>query len=153
MPDVMHLLRIGAAPERVYRAITTAEDVRKWWTRDCDLDETVCGAGEFRFYDNRVVTKVRIDALQPPSHVSWTTLSSTAPGGWQDTTIRFDLRAEGDMTVLLFAHRGFAETGETYARVTTGWAYFLFSLQRYLETGTGVPAPDVDFTRVVRPAP
>jgi uncharacterized protein YndB with AHSA1/START domain len=150
MPDIMHLLRIDAAPERVYRALTTAEDVRNWWTRDLDLDETVGGAGVFRFYDNRVVTKVRIDAPQPPSRVGWTTLSSTAPGGWEGTTMSFDLRAEGDVTVLLFAHRGFAEASENYARVTTGWAYFLFSLQRYLETGSGVPAPDVDFTRVVR---
>jgi uncharacterized protein YndB with AHSA1/START domain len=150
MPDIMHLLRIDAAPDRVYRAITTAEDVRNWWTRDCDLDEAVSGAGVFRFYDNRVVTNVRIDALRPPSHVRWTTTASTAPGGWQGTTISFDLRSEGDVTVLLFAHRGFAEASENYARVTTGWAYFLFSLLQYLETGTGVPAPDVDFARVVR---
>jgi uncharacterized protein YndB with AHSA1/START domain len=150
MPDIMHLLRINAEQDRVYGAITTAEDVRNWWTRDCDLDEAVGGAGVFRFYDNRVVTNVRIDALRRPSHVGWTTVSSTAPGGWDGTTISFDLRAEGDVTVLLFAHRGFAAAGENYARVTTGWAYFLFSLQRYLETGTGVPAPDVDFTRVVR---
>ncbi len=149
MADIMHLLRINAQPERVYRALTTAHDVRNWWTRDCDLDEAVGGAGVFRFYDNRVVTTVRIDALRPPSHVGWTTLSSTAPGGWQGTTISFDLRAEGDATVLLFAHRGFPEANEGYARVTTGWAYFLFSLQRYLETGTGVPAPDVDFARAV----
>jgi uncharacterized protein YndB with AHSA1/START domain len=150
MPDVMHFLRIDAAQDHVYRALTTPDDVRNWWTRDCDLDAAVGGVGVFRFYDNRVVTTVRIDALRPPSHVGWTTTASTAPGGWPGTTISFDLRAEGDVTAMLFAHRGFAEAGENYARVTTGWAYFLFSLQRYLETGTGGPAPDVDFTRVAR---
>lgn len=77
-------------------------------------------------------------------------LSSSAPGGWQDTLISFDLRAEGGATVLLFAHRGFKHAGEDYARVTTGWAYFLISLQQYLETGKGAPHPDVDFSRVIR---
>jgi uncharacterized protein YndB with AHSA1/START domain len=150
MPDIMHCLRIAAPVERVYRAITTAEDVRDWWTRECELDEAVGGVGTFSFYDGRVVTKVRIDVLTPPVHVGWTTIESTAPAGWAGTTISFDLRAEGDATVLLFAHRGFAQANEGYARVTTGWAYFLISLQQYLETGKGAPAPDLDFARVIR---
>jgi uncharacterized protein YndB with AHSA1/START domain len=146
----MHCLRIDAPVERVYRAITTAEDVRNWWTRECELDGTVGGLGAFSFYNGRVVTKVRIDALKPLVHVGWTTIESTAPGGWQGTTMRFDLRAEADLTVLLFAHRGFAEANEYYARVTTGWGYFVVSLQQYLETGKGAPAPDLDFARVIR---
>jgi hypothetical protein len=52
--------------------------------------------------------------------------------------------------MLLFAHRGFKQADEGYARVTTGWAYFLISLQQYLETGKGAPHPEVDFTRVIR---
>jgi hypothetical protein len=88
--------------------------------------------------------------LEPSSHVGWTTIASTAPGGWDGTTIGFDLRAEADATVLLFAHRGFAQANEGYARVTTGWGYFLVSLQQYLEEGAGAPAPDVDFARVIR---
>ena len=45
--------------------------------------------------------------------------------------------------VLTFAHRGFARADEGYAQVTTGWAHFLFSLQKYVETGKGAPYPDV----------
>jgi Activator of Hsp90 ATPase homolog 1-like protein len=57
----------------------------------------------------------------------------------ESTTITFDLRAEGNHTILSFAHRGFEKGDEGYARVTTGWAYYLVSLQQYLETGTGGP--------------
>lgn len=35
--------------------------------------------------------------------------------------------------MLSFAHRGFAQADEGYARVTTGWGYYLASLQLYLE--------------------
>jgi hypothetical protein len=92
---------------------------------------------------------VRVDALDPPVRVGWKTISSNAPGGWDGTAIAFDLRAEGGDTVLLFAHRGFAQTDESYALVTTGWAYCLVSLQQYLETGQGAPHPDKDFARVI----
>lgn len=38
MPDILHLIRIHASRERVYDAVTTAEGIRSWWTRDADLD-------------------------------------------------------------------------------------------------------------------
>jgi hypothetical protein len=42
-------------------------------------------------------------------------------------------------TVLSFAHRGFEQTNEGYALCTTGWAYYLVSLQQYLKKGKGAP--------------
>jgi hypothetical protein len=30
MPDIMHLIKIRAAPEQVYQALTTAEGIRNW---------------------------------------------------------------------------------------------------------------------------
>ena len=152
MPDIMHLVRIHASPEMVYRALTTAEGIRNWWTRDADLNQTIGGTGEFRFkkYGSGAVTTVRVDELEPPRRVVWRTISSFHPE-WADTTITFDLRAEGSVTVLSFAHRGFRREDEAYALFTTGWAYYLVSLQQYLETGEGAPSPDIDFARVVRP--
>ena len=35
------------------------------------------------------------------------------------------------------------------SRVNMGWAYYLVSLQQYLEKGAGAPHPDVDFARVI----
>ena len=149
MPDIMHRLTIHASPERVYQALTTAEGIRSWWTRDAELDARVGGTGEFRFYEKRRVTTVRVAELDPPVCVVWKTLSSFRPE-WIDTTITFELRAEGEATVLAFAHRGFAQADETYALTTTGWGYFLVSLQQYLETGKGGPSPDIDFARMIR---
>lgn len=150
MPDIMHLVTIHGSPERVYQALATAEGIRNWWTRDADLESKIGGTGEFRFYEGKAVTTVSVEALEVPVRVGWKTISSDAPGGWDGTTITFDLRAEGSDTVLSFAHRGFAQADEGYARVTTGWAYYLVSLQQYLETGRGAPHPDIDFARVIR---
>jgi len=82
MPDILYLVKIEASPERVYDAIATAEGVRNWWTREADLDSEIGGMGEFRFYDGKSVTKVRIEDLKPFERVSWKTISANAPGGW-----------------------------------------------------------------------
>ena len=150
MHDIRHLIRIHASPERIYRALTTADGIHGWWTRDADLDEAVGGRGEFRFYGGKGVTTVRIAELDRPRRVGWTTVASNAPGGWVGTTITFDLRAKGDDTIVTLAHRGFAEPSDGFALVNTGWAYYLVSLQQYLETGEGAPQQDKDFARVIR---
>jgi uncharacterized protein YndB with AHSA1/START domain len=151
MPDILHFVKIHASPERVYQAITTAEGIRSWWTRDADLGPEVGGVGEFRFlsYGPEYVTRVRIDELKQSSHVGWKTLSSFRPE-WSGTSMSFDLREEGGDTVLLFAHRNFAQADERYAQTNTGWAYYLVSLQQFLQTGKGAPSPDIDFARMIR---
>jgi uncharacterized protein YndB with AHSA1/START domain len=144
--DIAHFIKIGAAPEQVYAALTTAEGVRSWWTRDADLD---AHAGAFRFIQADREHRVRVDGLTPPSRVTWTVTASFVPD-WVGTTIDFDIRADGDGAALLFAHRGFAHANERYAMFNTGWAYYLVSLQQYLQTGQGAPSPDVDFGQMVR---
>jgi activator of HSP90 ATPase len=98
-----------------------AEGIRNWGTRDAVLDSRNGGTGEFRFYEGKGVTKVRVDDLKSQVRVDWKTISANAPGGWDGTTITFDLRGEGSDTVLSFAHRGFEHADEGYALVTTGW--------------------------------
>lgn len=144
----MHFIKIRVSPERIHTALTTADGIRNWWTRDADLDPYVGGTGEFRFHEGKSVIRVRIGELQP-LFVRWKTLSAFRPE-WEGTIIAFELRAEEGGTTLLFAHRGFAEYTEVYAQTTTGWGYYLISLQQHLETGNGVPAPNPDFARVIR---
>jgi uncharacterized protein YndB with AHSA1/START domain len=149
MPNIMHLIKIHASPERVYQALTTAESIRNWWTRDAVLDSRIGGTGEFRFHDGKSVIEMRIDELKPPVRVVWKTISCFRPE-WDGTTVAFDLQAEGSDTALSFAHRDFAQADEGYALVTRGWAYYLVSLQQYLETGKGAPHPDKDLACVVK---
>jgi uncharacterized protein YndB with AHSA1/START domain len=81
MPDIMHLVRINASPERVYEAVTTAEGIRRWWTRDAVLEPKIGGAGEFGFNERRFVAKVRVDELEPPVRVRWTVFAGAMGRG------------------------------------------------------------------------
>jgi uncharacterized protein YndB with AHSA1/START domain len=145
MPDIMHRITIHASPERVYEALATAEGIRNWWTRDAILDSKNGVTAEFGFYGHVFVIKVSVDELTPTAHVGWNKITSTH-GGFDGTTIAFDLTAQENGTGLAFAHRGFRQADDNYAGATTRWGYYLVSLKRYLETGEGNPNPDdIDF--------
>jgi uncharacterized protein YndB with AHSA1/START domain len=98
MPDIMHRIKIPEPPERIYQALTTADGIRNWWTRDADIDSNVGGTGEFRFYGRRFVAKVKIDELIEPARVGWSVVNAA----WDGNVIQFDVEADGGGAWLSF---------------------------------------------------
>jgi uncharacterized protein YndB with AHSA1/START domain len=140
MPDILHLVTIHASPNRLYRALTTAQGIRRWWTHDSDLGSKPGSTGEFRFHDRRFAIAVNVDELKRNAHVGWNNVTSTG-GSFNGTTIEFDIRSDDEDTMLAFAHRGFKEAGDAYAGAALRWGYYLISLKQFLETGKGTPHP------------
>ena len=138
MQDIMHLINIHAPPERVYKAITTADGIRQWWTRDAAIEPKLGAHGEFGFFGRRFVAKITVEELDPVTSVRWKVTNAAWPGN----DIAFHLKPDGNDTTLLFAHRGFPHADERFASATTRWGGYLFSLKRYLQTGKGTPNPD-----------
>src|SRR5689334_3300613 len=110
MVDILH--RVGvktATPEKVYNALTTTKGLADWWT-----DDTKGSGGEvgnvvqFRFpqggFDMKVVE------LDPSQRVAWQVVEG--PEEWVGTTIDWDLRQDGDYTIVMFKHQGWKEPGE-----------------------------------------
>ncbi|MBS0272856.1 MAG: SRPBCC domain-containing protein [Proteobacteria bacterium] len=138
MADILHRLRIQAPSELVFAAISTAEGIRQWWTRDAEMDGRIGGVGAFGFYNRRLQPKVRITAMTPPARLEWEVVN----GAWPGKTVVFDLKPDAAGTILFFAHRDFPEADGAYASANTRWGFYLVSLKNYLETGKGAPNPD-----------
>lgn len=138
MVDILHRVGVVAPQEDVFRALTTREGLAAWWTNDTQGDTTPGGVLEFRFdqggFDMKVVQ------TRAGEHVLWEVIDG--PPEWLGTRISWDLRTEGDFTIVMFAHRGWAEPVEFMHHCSTKWATFLVSLKALLETGAGRPAPD-----------
>jgi uncharacterized protein YndB with AHSA1/START domain len=139
MVNILH--RIGvekASPDAVYAALTTLDGLSGWWTRDTTGNTEVGGVIAFRFvaggFDMKVVE------LAPGKRVLWEVVEG--PAEWIGTQVNFDLRQEGDYTIVLFEHRGWAEPVEFMHHCSTKWATFLLSLKQLVETGKGSPDPD-----------
>lgn len=140
MPDIMHLVVIDAPAERVYDALTSADGIQSWWTRDAALESRVGGRGSFGFYNRRFVIEVSVEDLRR-ERVAW--YVTGALPSWERTTIAFELEPEDrTATRVRFSHRGFPMADVEYAGANTRWAYYLFSLKRAVEDGLGTPHPD-----------
>ncbi|HEU5242701.1 MAG TPA: SRPBCC domain-containing protein [Ornithinibacter sp.] len=138
MVDILHRVGVEAAtPETVYDALTTVEGLAGWWTDDTTGSPEVGGILRFRFpvggFDMEVV------ALEPPERVVWRVVEG--PEEWVGTTVDWDLRRDGDWTIVLFGHRGWREPVEFMNHCSTKWGSFLMSLKAMVETGEGAPAP------------
>ncbi|GLV60854.1 transcriptional regulator [Dictyobacter sp. S3.2.2.5] len=128
---------IKASPERVFRALTTREDLERWFLVKAELD--LCPGGTIRFSWRPGSFEVgKILVLEPPHRLSYTWETF----GPAPTTITFELSAENDGTRLHLTHTNIG-TGEDwdryYTSVNRGWSAHLADLASWLETGTCPP--------------
>jgi uncharacterized protein YndB with AHSA1/START domain len=136
MPDILH--RVGVKtpdPSKVYAALTTVDGLAGWWT------EMTTGDGDKLSFRFPPVGGFDIEVLdtEPPSHVQWRVIDG--PAEWIGTIIDWQLRPDGDYTIVLFKHSGWREPVEFMYHCSTKWGSFLMSLKSLVETGQGAPAP------------
>jgi uncharacterized protein YndB with AHSA1/START domain len=138
MADILH--RIGvqhAGPGQVYEALTTLDGLSGWWAEKTTGDPGLGGVLEFRFAPGGF--DMRVAELDPGRLVRWEVVDG--PQEWLGTTIRWDLRQDGDWTIVLFRHEGWREPVEFMHHCSTKWATYLMSLKQLVETGEGAPDP------------
>jgi len=82
---------------------------------------------------------MKVAELEPGRLVRWDVVGG--PEEWIGTSVQWDLRQDGDYTIVLFTHEGWREPVEFMHHCSTKWATFLMSLKQFLETGEGAPAP------------
>jgi uncharacterized protein YndB with AHSA1/START domain len=139
MVDILHRVGIQTpSPEKAYEALTNVNGLAGWWTRETTGNGEAGGKLEFRFppvggFDMEVVE------ARPAERVVWRVVDG--PQEWIGTTIDWELRQDGDWTIILFKHLGWKEPVEFMHHCSTKWASFLLSLKAMVETGEGAPAP------------
>ena len=142
MVDILHRVGITTPQDAVYRALTTTDGLAGWWTRDVRGDGDAGGVLQFRFEGAPEPGGFDMSVLEakPSERVLWEVVAG--PEEWIGTQVSWDLRTDGDYTIIMFAHRGWREPVDFMYHCSTKWATFLMSLKSFLETGTGAPAPD-----------
>lgn len=139
MVDILHKVGIKSSSQNdVYRALATVEGLSAWWTDNTQGESKVGAVLQFRFgaggFDMKVLE------LHPATHVLWEVIAG--PEEWIGTKISFDIKQQGDWTIVLFKHQGWKEPVEFMHHCSTKWAVFLLSLKSLLDTGKGAPHPN-----------
>jgi uncharacterized protein YndB with AHSA1/START domain len=137
--DILHKVGIKASTlNDVYQALTTIDGLSGWWTGDARGESRVGGVLQFRFHAGGFDMKVI--ELHPDRRVRWEVVDG--PSEWIGTEVSFDLKQQGDWTIVLFKHQGWREPVEFMHHCSTKWGVFLLSLKSLLETGKGSPHPN-----------
>ena len=143
MVDILHRVGIKAPLNEVYQALATREGAAAWWTTNTQGDSKVGGVLKFRFSaDGKEIGGFDMNVLElaPGKRVLWEVVEG--PKEWIGTKVSFDLKQDGDFTIVLFKHQGWKEPVEFMHHCSTKWGVFLMSLKSLLETGTGAPEPN-----------
>jgi uncharacterized protein YndB with AHSA1/START domain len=145
MADILHRVGIKSSSlDDVYKALTTREGLSAWWTNNTQGEGSkVGGVLQFRFtaggkeiggFDMKVLE------LHPAERVLWQVVDG--PKEWIGTKVSFELKQEGEYSIVLFKHQGWKEPVEMMHHCNTKWGIFLMSLKSLLETGKGAPSPN-----------
>jgi hypothetical protein len=119
--------------------LATREGLSAWWTNSTQGESNVGGVLEFRFGDLGGFD-MKVLALDPAKRVLWQVVDG--PEEWIGTRVSFELKQDGDFTIVLFKHQGWKEPVEFMHHCSTKWGLFLMSLKSLVETGKGAPFPN-----------
>lgn len=137
MRTILHTVDLQVPPDRVYDALATETGLAGWWTTDVKADVRQGGQIEFRFAD-QFAADMEVRELETNRRVVWRCVGG-APL-WQDNTFRFELERRDGGTLLMFTQEYANEIpDEEYGRYNFNWGYYLLSLKRLCETGSGHP--------------
>ena len=132
--DLIHRIEIAAPAEKIYRALTTEEGIKAWWTSDVKMEAHAGGKAVFGFFKHSTIFQMRIEQLTPPALVRWTCVENTTSPDWIGTTQEFILEPQPAGEVLLkFCHGGWKSGGDHCYHCNTTWGHLLVCLKQYTE--------------------
>lgn len=144
MADIIHRVGVKAPVAKVFGALASIDGLSNWWTRETSGGTEPGQVIEFKFRNDDGSIKgemhMQVTKIESANAVHWRCQSG--PPDWIGTSLTFELKQEGEYTILLFGHRNWESASESMAHCSTKWATFLLSLRDYVEKGRGKPAPE-----------
>ncbi len=142
MHDILHCIGIQATPQKVYAALSEQKGLAGWWTKDTKAEAKVGALLQFRF-GNHGFNDMKVVRLVRGRQVHWHCVDGAKE--WIGTRLTFDLKREGDRTIVVFTQHGWKKQTDLLRYCNTKWATYLLSLKSLVEKGKGLPYPkDID---------
>lgn len=135
---------LDAPIERVWEAVTSADEVKKWFGDTAEIDLRPGGKAKFGWTDFGSFSEAVVVEVDPPHRFSysWTAESNTPYDETRATLVEYTLESDDDTTRLTMVESGFSRLPDeiyldTLEGNTKGWAHELGELADFV---AGVPA-------------
>lgn len=134
-------IEIDADPETVWTAISDAEQLRRWFPLDADVEPGEGGSITLSWGPDTEGT-APIDLWEPGRRLRWVEVEGEQDGEPIRVAVDFTIEGRGGTTRLRLVHSGFsadADWDDYVDTIDSGWRYFLYNLRHYVENHWGEP--------------
>jgi len=145
-PVFVYVTYIASTPDKVFRALTSAEATGKFWFGNAVTSDWKVGSPmEFR-REGKLIVEGKILENDPPRRLSYSFRSMHEPhnGNEKASRVVFDLEQQRDQVKLTITHDDFIEGSKVFESISNGWPLVLASLKSYLEANRVLWAPWYD---------
>jgi uncharacterized protein YndB with AHSA1/START domain len=138
MPPISYSAYIGVAPDVLYTTLTTGAGWDAWFTTRATVDASPGGSYEF-YWEDWAAERETVTLAGPVVEAEPNRLFSFRwKSGESQTTVRFELEARGDGTIVRLTESGYSVSDADLAACLScacGWGEALTLLKFYLEHG------------------
>jgi uncharacterized protein YndB with AHSA1/START domain len=144
--SIVKEVTIDAPADAVWKAITDAEELTRWFPVDARVRPGP-GGSIWLSWGGGTEGEAPITAWEPNRRFGWTETRGPAK-----LAVEFHLEAAGGRTVVRLVQSGFGEGpdwDDEFHMTNGGWSYFVEHLRWYLERHRGVPRDLIAFRELV----
>ena len=149
-PVFVYVSYIASTPDKVYKALTSAEATGKFWFGNAVTSDWKVGSPITFHREGKLIVQGKILENDPPRRLSYTFQSMHEPfnGTEKASRVVYEIEQQKDQIKLTVTHDDFAEDSKVFASISNGWPLVLSSLKSYLESGRVLYAPWYDKEKV-----
>ena len=134
-PKFVYVTYIASTPDKVFKALTSAEATTKFWFGNTATSDWKVGSPiEFR-REGKLILQGKILENDAPRRLSYTFHAMHEPHNGKEPPSRvvFDLEKQRDQVKLVVTHDDFIEGSKVFESISNGWPLVLSNLKSYLE--------------------
>ena len=138
MASSNHRIRIHANPSAVFKAVSTENGMKAWYTPQIEGSFEEGKTATFRFNNGEAFTW-RTTALIPDKQVDRE--CTEGPGVARGTKVSYEIESDKDgEAILKLEHTNWPDGHEALSTCNTLWGILLGQLREYVEKGKSSPA-------------
>jgi uncharacterized protein YndB with AHSA1/START domain len=141
-PVFVYVTYIASTPEKVFKALTDADAIAKYWFGHAVTSDWKVGSPVKFHREGKLTLSGQVLENDPPRRLSYTFTPHHEPhNGAETSRVVMDLEQQRDQVKLTVTHDDFAPDSKVFASISNGWPLVLSSLKSYLETNRVLWAP------------